>query len=110
MELVSGVVLVVTLLALHLVTDALIRPDKWLRLHRSVPGLVLHGVSWAAVLSLPLLAAGIFAWWKLVFLALTHAVIDFAKPVLLRHLGYGKGYLTDQLLHVLTIIVVLAGI
>lgn len=100
-------VLIVSLLALHLVTDAFIRPDKWLRLHRTVPGLMLHGFSWAVLLSLTLAAAGYFAWWKLVFLTLTHAAIDYAKPVLLRFLGYPRGYFMDQFLHVLTIIVVI---
>ncbi|MHB8985586.1 MAG: DUF3307 domain-containing protein [Eubacteriales bacterium] len=76
---------------------------------KNILALAAHALTWASVLSLILIIAGIFLPWKFCFLFISHSLIDWLKirlispPLALLH----PVNVTDQLLHLSTILIVL---
>lgn len=68
--------------------------------------LMVHALTWAVFISLVLYLTGIFLWWKLVFLFITHCLIDKWKCQLPKTDDYFWGIYVDQGLHSLTLILV----
>lgn len=98
------------LLAGHIFVDFFLQLTR-LTIHKRTKILVLaaHAFSWAFVLSLILLLTGFFALWKLGFLFVTHFLIDWLKIRFFKA-SLSKLHpvnITDQLLHLLTILLAL---
>ncbi|MDA8096528.1 MAG: DUF3307 domain-containing protein [Clostridia bacterium] len=94
------------LLIIHLAFDAYLRPDKWLGLHRTFLGLVIHSATWSGAISLALYGLSLFTPWNVFFLAAAHFLIDARKCSLQQRFGQ-NAYLVDQFLHVVTILITL---
>ncbi|MDP3051642.1 MAG: DUF3307 domain-containing protein [Candidatus Desulforudaceae bacterium] len=94
------------LLVIHVAFDAYLRPDKWLGLHRTFPGLVIHSITWGGALSFALFWLAKFGFFDFFFLAVTHFLIDAQKRSLQQRFGRNT-HLVDQFLHTVTVIVVL---
>ncbi|MCG9969035.1 DUF3307 domain-containing protein [Pelotomaculum terephthalicicum JT] len=76
---------------------------------KKITALAAHAFSWALVISLVLMLTGFFSIWKLFFLFATHFVIDFLK-IRLFSSSLAKLHpvnITDQLLHIATILAAL---
>jgi hypothetical protein len=71
--------------------------------------LTAHAFIWALVLSLVLIFIGLFSPWKFYFLFVTHFLIDWFKIRLFKAIlsKLHPVNVTDQLLHLITILVVL---
>lgn len=100
----------VLLIAGHIFGDYLLQLNKLAPYKReSLLVLGLHALSWALVISLVLYWAGFFALWKLVFLFISHYIIDWLKirlfPAALPKLHLVN--VVDQSLHLATIIMTL---
>jgi len=98
----------VLLIAGHIFGDYLLQLNKLAPYKRkSLLVLGLHALSWALAISLVLYWAGFFAPWKLFFLFISHFLIDWLK-IRLFQASLPKLHpvnITDQSLHLLTILV-----
>ncbi|MCG8402156.1 MAG: DUF3307 domain-containing protein [Firmicutes bacterium] len=98
----------VLLLAGHILADYLMQLNKFAQYKRkSLLVLGLHALIWALVISLILYWAGYFALWKFIFLFVSHYNIDRVK---IKYFAtslpkWHPVNVTDQLLHILTILV-----
>lgn len=93
----------------HFLTDYILQKTRLGMLKRRYfAGLLLHAALWTAAMCPGLGLLGVFAPWKACFLLVTHALVDYVKM----KLKPGKLRVThpcniaDQLLHVLTVIIV----
>lgn len=99
------------LIAGHILGDFYLQLNKFAKYKRkSILALLCHAIIWSLLISMGLLIAHLFLWWKFILLCSSHFLIDWLKIKLFRP---GLGYLhpvniVDQLLHVLTIIITLA--
>lgn len=97
----------ILLIAGHIFGDYILQLNRLAQYKRkSLLVLGLHALSWALVISLVLYLADFFALWKLIFLSISHFLIDGLKirlfPVslpMLHPVNVG-----DQSLHLLTIL------
>lgn len=67
--------------------------------------LFIHALTWAMCVSLVLWFAGIFAWWKFIFLLITHMGIDFWKARLPKDDSWFWALYVDQGAHLITILI-----
>ncbi|OPX84742.1 MAG: hypothetical protein A4E53_03799 [Pelotomaculum sp. PtaB.Bin104] len=77
---------------------------------KKILALTAHALIWALILSLALIITGSFSPWKLYFLFFTHFAIDWLKIRLFKATFpiLNPVNVLDQLLHLATILVVLA--
>lgn len=98
------------LMAGHIFTDYFLQLTRFATHKRkNILALAAHALMWALVLSLVLIFKDHFSPWKLYFLFVTHFIIDWLKIRLFKA-TLSKLHpvnITDQLLHLATILVVL---
>ena len=97
--------LVTAILVAHTAGDLLFRVHEWLRINQTLFGYLLHVLIWAGSISIVLAVYKRFTVSKFIFLAVTHFIIDFNKVYLIAF-GRNEGYIIDQILHLITIILV----
>lgn len=98
------------LLAGHVFVDYFLQLTRFATYKRKcILVLIAHALTWAFVLSLILIFISLFSPWKFYFLFATHFIIDWLK---IRFFKAALSKLhpvnvTDQLMHLVTILVVL---
>jgi hypothetical protein len=97
---------VAAILAAHIAGDLFLRIDSWFDLWRTTLGYLIHVFIWASIISIVLAVYKLFSVQKFLFLFLTHYIIDTNKLYLFNY-GRIEGYVIDQTLHMISIIVVL---
>jgi membrane-associated protease RseP (regulator of RpoE activity) len=103
----SGTVgFVAAILAAHIAGDVFLRIDSWFDLWRTTTGYLIHVLIWAGLISIVLAVYKLFTIPKFLFLLLTHYIIDTNKLYLFTY-GRIAGYVLDQSLHLISIILVL---
>lgn len=98
--------LIAALLAAHIIGDLFLRLDAWLGIWGTIPGYLIHVLIWAGLISIVLAVYKQFTFPKFIFLYLTHFIIDSNKLHLFAF-GRTEGYVIDQILHMISIILVL---
>lgn len=66
----------------------------------------VHALTWSLLIAAILYFFGVFAVWKLIFLFVTHYIIDGWKSHLPKNDGYFWALYVDQGLHFLTLVIV----
>ena len=95
------------LLLSHLIYDFHLQGDVGKLKRKSTFILFIHALTWGLVLSAVLIYFENFAIWKLVFLIVTHFLIDRWKIKLPKSSDYFWAVYIDQCLHLISIVVVL---
>lgn len=94
------------LLVAHITGDMFFRVDDWLGIHRTSLGYLVHVLTWASLISMVLAVYKRFTFQKFIFLFATHYIVDINKLQLLSF-GWVEGYVIDQILHMISIMLVL---
>lgn len=98
------------LVVAHIFADFLLQQTRFaIYKRKNILVLAAHAITWAFFISLVLIVTGIFLPWNFIFLFASHFIIDWLKirffdatlPIL------NPVNVADQLLHFLTILVVL---
>lgn len=97
---------VAAILAAHIIGDLFLRVDEWLGIWRTTLGYLVHVFIWTSSVSVVLAVYKCFSVQKFIFLFLAHYIIDINKLYLFTF-GRIEGYVIDQTLHMISIILVL---
>ena len=98
--------LIAALLAAHIIGDLFFRVDAWIGIWGTVPGYLIHVLIWAGLISMVLAVYKRFTVSAFIFLFLAHYIIDTNKSYLFAF-GRTEGYFIDQILHMISIVLVL---
>jgi len=103
----SGTVgLIAALLAAHIIGDLFLRVDAWFDIYGTTLGYLVHVFIWTSLITIVLAIYKRFTIPKFIFLFAVHYIIDINKQLFFKY-GSIENIITDQALHMISIILVL---
>lgn len=103
----SGTVgLIAALLAAHIIGDLFLRVDAWFDIYGTTLGYLVHVFIWTSLITIVLAIYKRFTIPKFIFLFTVHYIIDINKQLFFKY-GSIENIITDQALHMISIILVL---
>jgi hypothetical protein len=94
------------ILTAHIIGDLFFRVDAWFDIYKTTLGYLVHVFTWTSLISLVLAIYKRFTVPKFIFLFTAHYIIDINKLLFFKY-GSIENIITDQTLHMISIILVL---
>jgi hypothetical protein len=98
--------LIAAILAAHILGDLFLRADAWFGIYGTILGYLVHVFIWTSLITMVLAIYKRFTVPKFIFLFTAHYIIDVNKLLFFEY-GSIENIITDQALHMISIILVL---